>query len=203
MEGKTVVSEFIEKPVQSFFVNAGLSTQNASKIATVQQTIGEAFPRVIWSSPAQALHISLLDLLSARTQYAADKLQLFQEHFSEYNTALSEILAQEGIIKVTFSQLRVTPQAIIIIGSDNGSFERIREALKGRISLLPGTKPMPQLIHSTICRYKQEVDLKPIEDLVSQQSISFVEYITVFRLTREIVWPLVEFEVVKEYSLEA
>jgi len=203
MEGKTVISEFIEKPVQSFFVNAGLSDENAQQLSLVQDELVQVLPDVIWASPRNALHITLVDLLSARVDYNADKLQLFQSHFNEYDAALQDILKDQHAIEVKFSQVKTTPEAIIIVGEDNGSFARIRNAFSERVQLLSGTKPAPQIIHSSLCRYKQQADLEPIQEFVSKQRISFTEHINSFRLTREVVWSLVQFELVKKYKLKA
>lgn len=106
-----------------------------------------------------------------------------------------------GPIQVTFDAVKVAPAAIFIVGHDNGEFEQIRQYFLDNVELLPDTKRPPTIIHSTIGRFTEEIEPEPLQDFLAGIEVLFTETITTFRLVKETVDPLLEFETIKEYKL--
>ncbi|MEK7649990.1 MAG: hypothetical protein AAB367_03495 [Patescibacteria group bacterium] len=163
--------------------------------------IQKQFSDVIWCTPPQTFHITLLDWIAPLVDYGREKEQVFQEIFLSYDKALQDILAKEKPFTIDFSEIRVSEGAIILFGHDNGTFQRMRKAFTDVITLIPGTKPPAQIVHSTVCRYQKEVDLSPIQEFVAKQQIQIIQPINEFRLIHETTVPMLEFEVVKIYKV--
>ena len=167
----------------------------------MQKEISEKFGDAVWSAPAKALHITLFDWLAPLVDYGKDKDELFKQIFPEYDRVVSQALKTAGPIAVTFMAVKVAPAAIFIVGHDNGQFEQIRNYFLDNVELLPDTKRPPTIIHSTIARFTKEIELEEIEQFIENLTVSFTETIDTFRLIKETVDPLLEFEVIKEYKL--
>ena len=197
----TAASPIIGNRVTGYVVNIAPDEAGRQKIVEVQQRVSQNFGDTVWSAPAEALHITLMDWIAPLVDYGQDKDELFEELFAHYDTALEQVLEGQAPIEVYFDTLKVTPDAIILIGRDDGSFQRIRSQFLERIELREGTKRPPQIIHSTIMRFQKEQPLQPIIDFVAQEQLSFRLSVRTVRLVKEGVLPQLEYEVVKEYVL--
>ncbi|RJQ37607.1 hypothetical protein C4552_00390 [Candidatus Parcubacteria bacterium] len=198
---RTIPTQWLEKNVDGYLLNAGFSSKNSGVLESFQRELKESFPDVIWCTPVGGLHITLFDWLAPLVDYGMDKKRLFDEYFESYDAVLTEILNDIGPIPIEFSELRVTPNAIITVGVDNGSFQEIRDKFISRIDLIPGTKPPPKIIHATLCRYQKEIDLALIKNIAGTKRVNLKEEVREFRLLHEIIAPMVEFELVKKYRL--
>jgi hypothetical protein len=69
------------------------------------------------------------------------------------------------------------------------------------IDLVTGTKRPPSIIHATIARFVDEIDLGVVEDFASSQSINFTQHVESFRLVNEKKIPMLDYDIVKEYGL--
>lgn len=201
METRTVICEELGKPVVGSMINSCFARENVEKIVNIQNKLQQQFPQIIWNTPPESLHITLMDWIAPLVDYGEDKQDLFQKLFPKYNSVLEEILSKEYTINVHFSELRVTPKAVILVGTDNGSFQRIRDTFMEEIDLTPGTKLPPTIIHSSLARYKAESDLKPIEYAITQLELSFYQTVSEFRLVHETVASMIQFEIIKTYKL--
>ncbi len=198
---KTIIGADIERRVIGYMVNAELDPDNQNAIKQVQDSITNEFGEAVWAAPRDSLHITLLDWLAPLVDYGRDKTELFDELQEQYDQALTRSLARVSLIAVRFTTISVGQSAIFISGRDNGEFAQVRNDFIENVTLLPDTKLPPTIIHSTIARFKEEVDLGPIQDFVSQLSIDFVQPVSQFRLVKESVDPMLEFETIKEYPL--
>jgi hypothetical protein len=199
---KTIIGNDIGRQVTGYMINAELDDNNKTVIGTIQKKIVDEFGGAIWPAPRNSLHITLLDWLAPLVDYGADKDELFQNIRERYDEVLSASLARTATITVTFNTINVGRSAIFISGQDNGEFARIRQEFVDGVTLLPGTKLPPTIIHSTICRFNEEIEMPPIENLVDKLSIDLAQQISRFRLVRETVDPMLEFEMIKEYPLQ-
>jgi hypothetical protein len=152
--------------------------------------------------PADSLHVTLLDWFAPLVEYGQEKDTLFEQYFNEYDAALIAALTNVPVpISVHFSEVRVSQNAVFIVGTDKGEFASIRQSFLDEAELLPGTKRPPVIIHSTIVRFAGEIPMQALREFVDELAINFVETVDHFRLTRESVIPMQEFGVVKEYGL--
>lgn len=198
---KTIVNQEIGLPAIGYMLNTLPDETNRKKVAELQAMFTAKFGDVIWNTPPETLHITLMDWLAPLVEYPEDKDLLFERLFASYDAAFTEVLKVHRPIRVRFDMLKVTPNAIILIGHDMGEFQSIREGFLRKIELLPKTKQPPAIIHTTIARFRKEQDLQPIIEFVNGLGVSFEHVVTHFRLVREVIVPQLEYEFIKEYPL--
>lgn len=195
------INHDIGKHVSGYMVNAIPDDSNLQRIAEFQTELQAQFSDNLWLTPPDTLHITLLDWIAPLVDYGEDKDTLFKKHFTEYDTVLSDILQNQDSITIKFDTIKVTPGAIIITASDDGSFQHIRSQFMQRVELPPHTKLPPTIIHSTIARYITEQNLQPIEKFAASHSMMFGQKVTHFRLVHEHVTPMLNYTLLKKYIL--
>lgn len=198
---KTVIGKDIGRELIGYAINVPLSPENQQEIAFVQRELSSKIGSPIWNTPLPTLHITLLDWLAPLVDYGRDKTEIFQEIFVQYDRVIAESIKSIGPIAVKFNQLKAGPSAVWIEGTDSGQFQQIRKEFLDGVNLLPNTKLPPQIIHSTIARYKEETELSTVQEVVAGLNCSFVQEISAFRLIKETVDPMLEFETIKTYPL--
>ena len=198
---KIIIGENINQKAIGYVLNAELSPKNQHAIAKIQKTLSEKLGSAIWNSPPVSLHITLFDWLAPLVDYGRDKTEIFEEIFAHYDRVIADATRGVGTIVVKFDKIRVGPAAIWVEGSDNGQFRKIREEFLSKVDLLPNTKLPPKIIHTTVSRYREEIDLAVVQKVVDEMKCSFVQEISGFRLIKETVDPMLEFETIKTYPL--
>ena len=194
-------SEFWGSYRSSYVLNTQLSKEGIDLIQSLHRALQDNFSDAILIPPDNALHITLMDWIAPLVAYSEDKEHLFTSHFPQYDVSLKHTLQNQHPIQVKFNQIKVTPDAIIIIGKDDGSYDRIRSEFLKQQDLIPGTKRPPQIIHSTIARFSNPVEIEKVQEAVQGIQINFVQVIDHFRLTKESRVPMLEFEEIKRYLL--
>lgn len=198
---KTVTTHHIGNSGVGYMVNTLPNSTNVQKIVELQYRLTEQFGGTIWNTPPETLHITLMDWLAPLVDYGESKDKLFKQYFPQYDAVMTRILKDYEPINVHFDTIKVTPNAIIVVGRDAGSFQSIRERFREEGGLLPGTKQAPTIIHSTIARFQREQPIQPIVDFIGKQSLSFDYTVLYFRLVRESVTPMLAHELIKKYPL--
>jgi len=198
----TQIYDLHEKEPVSYVLNFGFSPNGQREIVQIQSALEQDFPGVIWSSPPRALHITLMDWLAPFVDYGPSNDDVFEKIFLDYDAVLVDLIKTiDTPLVVNFNEIAVSPVAVIIKGDDNGQLQVIRDSFLDKIKLLPGTKPPPRIVHSTICRYLKRVALENIRQSISLMSLSFTEKLDKIRLVRETKIPMLEFKVLKEYKI--
>lgn len=193
---------WLEKPFEGYVMNTVFSEENSATVMELIDKISQAFGDSVHCMTAESLHITLLDWIAPLVDYAGkDKHELFKAIYHEYDTAVGDILSGEKQFTVTFDTIHVAPTTIFISGHDNGEFERIRSKYLDAVQLLPDTKRPPAIIHSSLARFKKELDLAEVESVIKQQSIGFEQSIENFQLVHTFKEPMLEFEILKTYNL--
>lgn len=198
---ETVVNYDIERPVLGYMLNTLPDEESRKKIADLQMKVNQRFGDIIWSTPPNTLHITLMDWVAPLVDYEKDKKILFDELFPTYDAALTQILKDYGPITVNFTEAKATPGAIIATGQDKGLFNDIRSRFLSEVELPPNTKEPPTIVHSTIARYRKRVKLEPIADFIAQHPLTFTLKVDHFRLVREDVAPQIKHVLLKKYPL--
>lgn len=198
----TVIDNHIAKSVTGYMVNAIFDNDAKGQIEVIQNKLADEFGSSIWLAPIDSLHITLLDWIAPLVDYGEDKSQLFQTHFTEYDSALQTALHEIRPLPLLFDTIKATPGAIIITASDETKFNEIRQDFLDRATLLDGTKQPPTIVHSTIARYKKEIPLEPIVRFIESLNVEFSYEVDRFRLVRENIAPQLQHELLKEYFLK-
>ena len=197
----TEVSEYKNHKVSGYMLNVGLSKENQQIIAAINEKIKSTFGDVILNQPGNALHITLMDWVTPLTKYEEDWDGLFARLYPLYDETFSKLVEDVSPFTIVFDTIKVSPAAIFIQGHDNGQFQRLRNTFAQEIQLVAGTKPAPKIVHCTIARFDQEIELQAIEEYVASLSINFDQQIDTFRLVNEIDMPMLSYEVIKNYEL--
>lgn len=191
----------IGRDVVGFVVNCSLSDSTRRSIANLQAELDHFEPGLLWSSPPESLHVTLLDWIAPLVRYSTDPATLYQLVSTRYDRWLNHVLTDEPPIDIVFNEVVVSPDAVVVKARDSLPFERIREAFVVGAGLPPMTKRPPRIVHATICRF---LAVRPIEALTTAAgalSIEITDRIEAFRLIRETRTPMLEFDVLKTYSL--
>lgn len=196
----TQVTTTIGKPKNIYCLLALLSKSTQQQLAPLLASLSTELGDDAWVMPETSLHITLCEIIEWK-EYAHDRQAMYDQHSYKYENLTEEILANFGPISVTFDTIEVSPQAIIIKGSDDGSFARIRKELVEKLPLPENTKMPPAIIHSSIVRFVNEVPLSKIEEIVQRHSISISETVNQFHLIHSLVSPLLDYETIRRYSL--
>ncbi len=189
------------KEVVGYMLNTGFSTENIAKIQGIQQYLEGKFPGSFIFYPGETLHITLMDWTAPLVDYGRDKDELFEELYPEYDKVLTDILKVIKLITVHFKEIRVSPDAIFIVGEDDGSYQKIRDEFIGQIELEEGTKRPPQIIHSTIARFREEVEVGEIQLALNSLNLDLVQSINDFRLVKETEVPMQKFQEIGRFSI--
>jgi len=184
-------------------VNTLLSKSSQESIKKLQDVFTKQFPEAVWTTPADTLHITLFDWLAPLVNYGNDKDVLFDEIYREYGGVLSDILNKINPVNLTFSKIIISPSAVAIVADDKSTeiFNKIRQDFLAQIKLLPNTKQPPNIVHSTIVRFVDEIDLGDVRQLANSLDFSFNETVDNFQLVRETKLPMLEYSVVNRYLL--
>jgi 2'-5' RNA ligase len=179
---------------------AFISPATQARIATLLQPIIQQLPGVIAPAPSEGLHITLCEIIQLKP-YKQDKAVLFARHQHMYEQVPGDVLRHRKPIAIRFTLCEASPAAIIIRGQDDGSFASLRRQLAQKLPLPAETKAPPEIVHATIARYSQAVDLSQITALLPQQPLVLEEIVQEFALVRVTVARQLEFETLKVYRL--
>jgi len=188
----------ITEPDNDCIAVALLSETGQQQIASLLKKLSERLNDIIWAMPTAALHITLCEIIQPKP-YDEDKATLLK-NFPHYETVLQEALTMPPI-PVTFDTVEVSPQAIIVRGRDDGTFNRVREELIEKLPLPTETKLPPDIIHCTIARYTKQVDLEKVKAVVAGVNINFIETISEFQLLRQTAPHLLNYQIARRYTL--
>lgn len=67
-----------------------------------------------------------------------------------------------------FNTVEAFPSAVIIKASDDGSFQRLRKNFVDNFDTPQGTRVPPEIIHTTLVRFKNPVDFLAVQELTAE-----------------------------------
>lgn len=196
----TIPSGHIGQQRTGYFIAALLSQKGKTYLSPILKKLHQYLPETIWTMPEDALHITLCEMIRPNTDIALSE-HLFSLHAEEYMHIPRDILAGKNCINVAFDTIEASENAIIIKGHDNGTFATMRKQLEEKLPLPPETKKPPTIIHASIARYTQKVDLEDIQRYVQQISIHLEERVNEFHLIKVLTSPLLNYEIIETYPL--
>ena len=197
--------DYLNQSAVGYMVNTLLSEPTQNEVKKLQDIFVSKFRDAVWSTPANTLHVTLLDWLAPLVDYGEDKDQVFEKINPEYSAVLNGILKTIRPIDLTFNRLVVGPFAVAIVTDEKSTqvFNNIRQQFLEKIDLLPNTKQPPNIVHSTIIRFVDEIDLNSVKKFAETLNFSFIERVNVFQLVRETALPMLDYSVIKKYPLNS
>ncbi len=196
----TYIATDIGKKDNANGICALLSVNGQLQVAKILKQITDQVPEGIWCMPPRSLHITLCEIMQAKT-YHEDKEVLFQKHFNQYQRALNTALKDVRPIEILFDRVEVSPNAIIIRGNNDTALATIRSKLVESLPLPAETKQPPTIVHSSIARFTQGLDMAKLESVISKLDISFTETITEFQLIHNGSPHMLNYEIASHHPL--
>ncbi|HWZ65845.1 MAG TPA: hypothetical protein VNX65_03535 [Patescibacteria group bacterium] len=186
-----------------FVVNAAFSDENKHVLTTWLEGLREISPAGIYTMKPDSLHITVLDWVAPLFDYdGVNKRALYEDLYSSYNPAFRRITGAIKPFDVHFTDLRVMPGAIILVGQDGGQFQSLRQKFMDSVTLPGGGKQPPNIIHSSLVRFvTPEIDLTPVEAYASSHPIDLTQRISEFRLVETRREPMQDFKIIDAYKL--
>jgi hypothetical protein len=198
---KTIVADWIDEEKVGFAVCTFLSLENQQKIADLQAELHRELPGVLWTMPdISQQHLTLFEIVMTFRDYPEDSDVIFERHRTGIDVELKKQLAAQGPIVVTLDTLETSPSAIIVRGTDNSSFQRIRNAMSDNHLLPEGTRTPPDIIHSSLARYVKEVDLERVRSIVAAHQLALTQVVDKFEMVR--IWRMpMDYTTIETYEL--
>jgi len=186
-----------------FVINAAFSKQNTDVIMAWLEGLKKVAPEGLYAMEPEGLHITVLDWVAPLFDYnGADKRALYEKLHPSYDEAFRRITAGMGAFAIHFTEVRVTPGAIILVGQDAGQFQSIRSQLMDSVSLPEGGKQPPNIVHSSLARFVEPaIELAPLEEYAANNPIDITQRVDEFRLVETRREPMQDFDVVGTYKL--
>lgn len=150
-----------------------------------------------WIVPPRARHITALDWLTPFTDYGGSSPRVFENSFLQIDDIMVEVARSFHIFKIKFSQLTLRDGVAFLTSDDQVELRLIREYVMCHYSFAAGTKPPPNIVHTTIARNIRHTTNLTIDISPLTQDISSL------RLVHETRWPMLEFEMIKQYALQS
>lgn len=196
----TAIANFMGKENLGYALLTFLSDNTQKQITNLLDELSAELPGVFWTMPPRQLHITLCEIIQPK-QYSQNKELLFASWQEEYEDRAAQVLA--GIPKLTigFDIIEASSQAIILRASDSNQLNGIRKELVANMQLPSETRTPPDITHTSIARYVQEVELEKVQEIVARHKIAIEEEITAFKLIRNEILPLQRYSVLKTYPL--
>lgn len=146
----------------AFNVQIPVATSAAADLRQLQDALAAVEPHALYRCPPDTLHITVLWVIGVRADYGVDKRALWRQIRPACVQALQETAAQTERFVVRFRAVVPTDTAVIVVGEDDGQMARLRATLAGRMPIPSQTVPVPDIIHTTIFRYRARLTA-PVE----------------------------------------
>ncbi len=198
---KTLPATDTGTEITGYAIVAFISQTGQRRIVSLLNELSRELPGMLWTMPPESLHITLLEIIQTKP-YSQDKESLYRLHKADYENVPAGVLSIHRPIKVVFDTVQASPQAIIVRGQDGGVFNAIRTQLLEGFPLPAETNAPPDIVHSSIARYEAEAELEKVQEVVRRHSVLFEEEVTEFKLIKNVIKPLLQYEIIRTYPLE-
>lgn len=198
---KTIIAAWIGKEKIGYWVGFFLSPENQQKIADLQAQLHKELPGVLWTMPdITQQHVTLFEIVMCLGEYPENRDAIFERYRSGIVAELEAQLTHQAPITVTLNILEASSATIIVRGTDDGSFRRIRDAISNKHLLPKGTRTPPDIIHSSLARYVKEVDLERVRSVVARHQLKLMQTVTEFEMVK-IFRPPMDYATLEVYGL--
>lgn len=187
--------------VIAYWIVSPVPDELAHAIAEIQAALKKRFSDAIWAVPRESLHISFNALSPFFEGNEISDAPLNPS--PAYSDAFNKIVSGLRPIKLHFDTIETFPAAIILKAHDNGTYKSLRDQFNDAIELPVGTKTTPNIIHSTICKFHNAIDIDEVKDFLAQKNIQLDVSISEFRVVREKILYMVDYDVLQRFILSA
>lgn len=176
----------LDSPADGYIVIAPFSDETKSSLMALQDKITETIPRsALWLPEGDQLHMTFAHIISPDAKYAESTRSLFARVGGAAVSALQAIVPSDLDVPVRFDRIEAFPGSIVVMGSDDGTVQRLRGAFARHFERPEGTRPAPEIIHTTIARFREEIDLDIVRKCIADLSVSLETHLTQLQLIHE------------------
>jgi hypothetical protein len=179
------------------------SEESLVALSTLQNQLAGILGDAIWLTPRRALHSTLMEIICDIDYGDTPRKQLFADWHEQFNQIVSKTIAALPPSEINFSELEVSPRAIIVRSTDPKIFNEIRSNLLAKMNLPHGTKMPPDITHCTVARYNTPLDMDDVIERTSELKVNFTEHIREFKLLKDLGPPTFDPKTIEEYVLRA
>jgi hypothetical protein len=179
----------------SYQVQFPLSEAARLALAKVSEQLDREAPSAFWRSPPETLHVTCHSLVSPRDTY--DKEKYWGQISPQAVACMGLLASQIRGFSLRFCRVKVTDQAIVAIAEDQPSVCEARAIFAGLIPPPPVEPAKINIIHATLCRYRDPARIPP--DLLRRSArirLDICSTIGAAVLVRELRYPSLETEIV-------
>lgn len=186
-----------------YIIISPLSENLKKQIYVIQNKLANKFGKsVFWFPEKDQLHITFAHIISPDASYPVNPTILYENLSPTAIKTLDKITPETLNICVNFGTVEAHPSAIILKGHDDGSYDSIRRQFSDSITLPSQTRRPPNIIHSTIARFRQKIDLNTIQNFVEDFKLDQPEDLTELLLIHETKIYAQEYNIIKRFPHE-
>ena len=168
MTEKTAVFDY-EQLVDGYLIFAPLSEHTQSEIHRIQDVLAEKLgASKLWIPRGEQLHITFAHIVSPDDScvYEEDRSVLFSKTRASAVRALEQIVPAGLDIPLTLAGISASPYAIIAKWRDGGEYDKLRKEFTTRFELPEPTKRPPEIVHTTIARFRDEINFDKVRQAI-------------------------------------
>ena len=182
----TIPDPAIGQPCHGYLVIAPVPQAVRDQISELQQQIQADFPdNNFWFPHDEQLHITFAHIITPNAPHGEESTVLWERIKSDAFRALQAAVPANLSINLALDTPTAYPAAVIVQGTDDGSFARMRQAFVGGLDLPPASRRPPEIIHATIARYYDALPLADVQASLSRHKFSATFTVTQFHIIHE------------------
>lgn len=187
----------IGRPSEEYSLLAFISKEGSEKLAPILSSLETTFPGSIYSLKHGQLHITVTAVMRDIT-YGDATREEFLRNEKAIIGGISKVLKNYASYSIHFNEVKATQDALIITSPDSDTLNKLRSDIIHELAI---PYPPSAIAHSSIARFRSEVNLEDINSRLTDFDIGFTERISELCLVRETVMPLEKYEVIATFQL--
>lgn len=199
---KTSISEDIGQYKDGYMSNICIEGTAAESVSAIQTKLESQLGSSVWLQPLESLHITLFDFIAPKVEYPIPHKQLYDISADDIDEVMVRLASNFKPFTIHITALKSSENAVYLEGYDDGTTARIRNEFLKLYRLDKRTKKPPEIIHSTIARFIENIDTDKVREVVDCQIDEITIPVTSLRLVHERRIPMLEYETLKEYLLQ-
>lgn len=189
MEQQKTIVTHLAGNIPGFIVVAPLQAQTQQAIHHLQQQLAAQLPSgTLWLPQGEQLHITFMHFISPDREcvYDEDRRMLFSKLKPDILHAMSQAIPQQLDIALTIERIGASAPAIFIKWQDDGTYAALRQKVTQLVPLPAPTKRPPEIVHTTIARFRKAIDFAQVQQAVEKLPVSnLTEHTTRLHLVEE------------------
>ncbi|RYG89207.1 MAG: hypothetical protein EON58_19460, partial [Alphaproteobacteria bacterium] len=154
LASNVVTDELWGQPCLGYNIFATLPNEAQFNFQSVQAEVMALAPDSLYACPPEVFHITAAWILGTPQTYSRPKQEIWSEIRERCITGLREVCHDTPSFTVRYTELIATDKAIIAVGTDDGSMNRIRDAIARTLPIPSETQKQSRIIHTTLFRYR-------------------------------------------------